>query len=272
MRNSLATLGFIWLVLEPAAFFLKAEHWRRGWHVYLVVLGASLIVGYLLALPRLPIERSLMSANVTIRIQEGDLLAQVGNLAVGINDCFDTTTTDGVISPNSLQGKVVANSFGGNTSALDEAIEADLALTAESGVLDTGKTYGKKTRYPIGTTVVIEQGEQRFFMVAYGYMPAELPVRVAVDKADFHRALLMLWDKVRERGQRDELHVPLLGGDFARLGMTRTQLIQVVLLSFIGTQGSAEVAPAFTLWLQPKDARAVDLPALGVWLDSVCGR
>jgi hypothetical protein len=272
VRNVLAAFGLSWLAVEPAAFFLGGGNGRLGWTGYFVLLAVAGLAGYLRSLPRLPLKRSLAGSKVMVRIAEGDLLDQTGNLIVGTNDFFDTTTAGGVISPASLQGLVAARLYDGDLPSFDQAIADSLALSRETGEVVGEKEYGKKVRYPIGTTAVVDRGPRRVFLVAYGRMPKALPVRVSVDRADFHHALIALWDQVRDRGQREALHVPILGGNFARFHGTLTQLVQTIVLSFIGAQGPAEVSPVLTMWLRPEDTLRVDLPALAVWLDSVCGR
>lgn len=270
-RSSLAAFGVAWLALEPVGFFLGGDWSHYGWLGYLGLVVVSAIAGYGLALPRLPIERALAGSKVRVRIAEGDLLDQQGNLVIGVSDCFDTALTGGIISPRSLQGQALERLYGGEAAALDADIEEALRAGGAQGAEAGTKSYGKRVRFDIGTTAVVERDQRRLFLLVYGRMPDRPPIQVEVRKEDFHLALVRLWEAVREWGQRDELHVPLLGGNFARLRSTRTQLVQTIALSFIAAQGPAEVAPVMTLWLRQEEMGDVDLPALTVWLNSVCG-
>lgn len=262
----------MWLGVEPLTAFQVWNGSGHGAILYAAMVLVGAIAGYFITVPRLPLEREVARSKVTVRVSVGDILEQEGNIVVGTNECFDTELTGGIISPNSLQGQLLERVYKNNVEDLDNDVDAFFAETGAVSEKAPEKTYGKKRRYEIGSTAVIARGKQRFFLLAYGRMPDSVPVKVMVDKGDFHKALVQLWTELGSWGQREPVHVPLLGGNFARFHGTQTQLLQMILLSFIATQAPDEVGTDFTVWVHPDQLQRIDLPALAVWLDSVCGR
>jgi hypothetical protein len=93
---------------------------------------APLVVVSLLAAlwrsrPRNRFEFKLPPSDLTIAIEVGDVLAQEGNVVLGSNDVFDTSLSDEIISPRSVQGQLLQRTFDGDASHLDEQITSSLA-------------------------------------------------------------------------------------------------------------------------------------------------
>ena len=264
-RAFLTAFGMVWLVAEPAGlFFPNTFDW--GWEGYLgLVIVSGFFAGYV-ARPRSKISRALPPTNVVISVSVGDLLAQHGNIIVGANDTFDTQLEDGVISPRSVQGQLLGHVFGGDRAVLDHQIEASV-LTA-AGASDPAKTFGKRVRYPIGTIAVVQRGDDRFFLAAFCRMSNSMPAHVGSSIEDLQVALARTWEEINAAGQREPVHIPVLGSNLARLGVTHTLLIQMIVLSFIAARprGASEL----TVWIADADRDTVDLAMLDQWLHGLC--
>jgi hypothetical protein len=94
-----------------------------------------------------------------IKIVVGDVLAQEGNVVLGSNDTFDTSLSDDIISPKSVQGQLLQRVFAGDIDSLDDQISTSLAEATP--VADPDKTFGKTDRYPIGTVAIAAKGNAR---------------------------------------------------------------------------------------------------------------
>lgn len=156
--------------------------------------------------------------------------------------------------------------FGGDRAQLDREVEASLG---SSGQQDSTKTFGKTVRYPVGTVAWVRRGSARYFLIAFTRMSSSLPANVESSITDLQIALAAAWAAVRTSGQQEPVHVPILGLRLARLDLSRTLLIQLIVLSFIaGTRQGGP--PRMTIWIRKEDAQMVDMPVLKEWLRGLC--
>ncbi len=264
----LAVFGGLWLFLEPLAVF-NVWDLHEGIAGYLALVGVSVLAALIVARPTSTLVRKLHPSDTEISICVGNLLEQDNNVVVGVSDAFDTTTDAGVISPQSLQGQLLASIYAQDRAALDA--DLDTALAGHPFTLDDTKTFGKQERYPIGTAAVIEKGRQRFFLLAYTHMPSAPPAEVECSVGDLENALVQLWRSVRASGQNETLHMPIVGSHLARLGLSRTLLIQMIILSFVAVSASGQVTSSLKIWIRDEDREHVDMAALRPWLKGVCG-
>lgn len=265
IRGFLVGFGGLWLALEPLGYFFpKLE---LGWQGYVALLVLAALGALWTARPRTVVERDLPPSDVHIEIRVGDLLEQTGNVVVGVTDTFDTELEGGVISPRSVQGQLLTRAFGGDRAELDAAISR--AVAADKGVEDPTKQFGKRSRFPIGTVAVVERGEARYFLPVFTRMSSDLPPRVSSSVEDLYVALARTWNAVDDGGHREPVHSAVMGSNLARLGLTRTLLIQVLVLSFIASSRRGG-PPRLTVWVHDGDRDTVDLQMLDEWLRGLC--
>lgn len=264
----LTAFGGLWLLLEPLAAF---DVWdlHGGITGYLVLVGVSAVAALFFARPSSKLTRKLHPSDTEISICVGDLLEQENNVVVGVSDAFDTATDAGVISPQSLQGQLLARIYSQDRSAFDADLET--ALAGHPSTRDESKTFGKSDRYPLGTAAVVNKGRQRFFLLAYTRMPSTPPAEVECTVGDLELALVELWRAVRASGQNETVHLPIVGSHLARLGLSRTLLVQMIVLSFVAVSARGQVTSSLKIWVRPEDREHVDMAALRPWLKAVCG-
>lgn len=195
------------------------------------------------------------------------MLSQRGNIIVGTNDTFDSQFEEGVISEESVQGQLLARTFGGDRNHLDRLIDKSLAGTPSEE--DGTKQFGKTRRYPIGTVAVVEFGDARYFLPAFTKMSAGRPPHVNSTIEWLQISLARTWEAISQAGQREPVHLPVIGSHLARLGVSRTLLIQMIVLSFIAAD-PRRVASHLTVYVNPADENTVDMAVLDEWLRGVC--
>ena len=189
-------------------------------------------------------------------------------MVIGTNDVFDTQLEDEVISPRSAQGQLLIDVFGGDRDELDRSIDA--SLVGQEGIEDFAKAFGKTTRYRIGTVAVIRHARARYFLPAVARMSTDRPPNVSSSIEDLQVALAKASDLVRDAGQREPVSLPIIGANFARIKLSKTLLIQSLILSFIAAERSGEISPKLTIFVHEGDIEAVDMAVLDDWLRGVC--
>lgn len=265
VTSSLATFGSLWLVVEPLGLFLPGKlDW--GLTGYIVMLVLSVAVGFYRALPKYEFEHRLGENDVLIRVRTDDVLSASGNLIIGTNDCFDTELGD-IISPNSVQGQLLINVFSSNRQELDQAIDTALADVTYS--TDPLKKQGKSNRYALGTIARVKRGNSTYFLLAFCRMTPEF--RVETTANELWNALASCWSQVRTYGNHQTVSLPILGAGFARLGLSKTLLLQLIILSFLVSLRDGTTSPQIDVYIHPKDAPDLDFIALKRWLQGLAG-
>ncbi len=260
----LVAFGFMWLLLEPAGLFLK-DSVPEGWGMYFGLIGISIVAGVLLAFPRKTVSATIPGADVSVTVCVGDLFDAKDNVIIGTNDVFDTHIGDDIISSRSIQGKFVQNRFDGSVPALDKVI--DEQLVDVPFVVDEAKTKGKNRRYQTGLCLEVNAKGIRHYLSAYCRMGANL--KAETDVCTLISSLEECWNKVRNSGQNQGVSMAVLGSDFGRIGLTQTQLIQILVLSFVNANRVQHVAPSLTIYVYPSNSGRVDFSALRLWLRGV---
>lgn len=260
----LASFGFLWLLVEPIGLF-SPKSVPTGWPVYLILVGASVVCGLSIAWPKKEVSATIPGADVRVTIRVGDIFDAKDNIVIGLNDVFDTHIGDDIISPRSVQAQFVQNRLDGSVPALDKILEEKLqGLPSE---VDETKTKGKTKRYPMGTVVEVNAKGIRHYLLAYCRMGANL--KAETDVCTLISALEVCWEKLRNSGQNHGVSMSVLGSDFGRIGLTQTQLIQILVLSFVNANRLQHVGPELTIYVYKAHAGKVDFAALSLWLRGV---
>lgn len=260
----LESIGIIWLGYEPFALFVPGLV-PHGIGIYLFLLVVAAISGAIWAWPRHSITVSIPARNVEVTVKVGDLFDATDNVIIGINDVFDTNIGDDIISNRSLQAQLVQKRFGGSVQKFDDVIEAQLKTLPST--LDPSKIQGKNLRFQIGTVLQIEAAGIRHYLCAYCRMPASL--KAETDICTILNALDQCWAKIRDSGENNGVSMPIIASDFGRTGLTNTQLVQIIVLSYVAADRTQHVAPSLTIYVHKPHAAKVDFAALRLWLRGV---
>ncbi|MFJ8104862.1 macro domain-containing protein [Streptomyces sp. NPDC096132] len=218
------------------------------------------------------LRHTLRGLRVDVVVVRGDLFDQEdANIVVGFSDTFDTSTDqDVVISRESVQGQLVDRLFEGRHRLLDDGLRRGLKeftpLATESL---RAKRRGRRTRYPIGTTVAVPVGTRRVFALAYSRLGNDLRARSA--PADLRLALERLWPSVARHGLFRPVAVPLIGAGLARIvELDRTQLLLLIVETFTESlRADPAVSPELRVVLRADDLERTDLPAVEAYLRTV---
>jgi hypothetical protein len=259
-----AIFGSLWLLIEPLAIFFP-DRFDYGIHGYTALVLFSLFLSIPWWFPRM--EGYLSSPDSKIKIKVGDLFDEQGHLVIGTNDVFDTALGE-IIKQHSIQGQFLARIYSGDLRKLDQDIEEALRPFADSRKEDLQKTVGKRWRYPVGTTITLGSIKPRYFLIAYGQMGADLVC--GSDADSIWLTLSCLWAEFRQKGQGENLSIPVVGSDLARTGIPRMTLIKMIIISFITASKKKFVSRQLTIVINPTDLESVNLYEIGNFIKATC--
>jgi len=262
IRTFLEVFGISWLLIEPLALWRPADL-RLGMKGYLGLAAFSFIAALYFSRRKTEISGKLSVSDTTITIKKGNLLDQSGNIVIGATDTFDTEIGD-IIAAHSLQGQFQSKHFP-NTGELDALLAKE--LSGEKPKEDKKKLRGKTFRFPNGTTAVLEKANSRYFLVAYTKMRNDL--RVESDICMLANALRDCWSQIRTRGANQPVHMGVVGSGLARIGLSRSLLIQFIVLSFLDAQKNGSLTSHLTIYVSESDIDHVSFSDMRDWLSGL---
>lgn len=262
-RRFLEAFGVLWLVYEPLCHFLPNSV-PRGWGPYALLTALSGLFAIALAWPRQVVTATIPGADVFVSIRVGDLFGAKDNTIIGINDVFDTALGN-IISTRSVQAQFLEKRLAGDVAALDRLVDQELKSVPFEP--DNTKKEGKQNRYQIGTTIALNLYGLQYYLCAYCKMGSNL--KAETDICSLITSLEQCWSSIRNTGQNRTISTPVLASDFGRIGLTKTQLVQIIVLSFVNANRQQHVAPGLTIYIHPSQQREVDMSALRLWLRGV---
>jgi hypothetical protein len=265
-ENFLWGFGLLWLLVEPASLLLFDGSFSN-WRGYIVLVLVSLFIATVRSFPRISISQKLPASDVIIEIRLGDIFEQNGNVLISTNDFFDTELGK-VIERKSVQGQFLERVYRGDCVELDREIDLQLSQLIDQPEEVAGKKYGKKDRYPTGTTICLEVGQAKYFLVACSKM--DLECVATSDGNTIWNSLIASWREIRRKGASEVINVPIIGSGLTRTGLKRHFLVAMIVSSFIAESKVQFVCKRLRIVIYPEDVGEVSLDELEDLLKTVC--
>ncbi|MEL6830419.1 MAG: macro domain-containing protein [Pseudomonadota bacterium] len=236
----------LWMY-PAAALFLAIVMWA---------LDGMVLDGHLRGRARV----TAFSPDGHVEVSFGDIFANDGWIAIGVNDFFDSQVDERVISANTLHGQVIRQFWPNANDKWDEQVAQELAGTVAA---TEHREQGKSERYPIGTAAALAapNGERKFIFVALGRTAAGDGVTQAAAE-DVINAARGLLGKARAVCADEPLNIPLLGGGLARTGIREQLLLQLVLIGIMEETRVARITSKIRIVLPPSLASKINLGAI----------
>jgi hypothetical protein len=154
--------------------------------------------------------------DIMFQVVIGDLFTIPGEVVVSSNSTFDTDMSNGLIAPNSLQGQLALQFFGGQTGDIDRQIAESL-----DGIhyRENPDRPGKHKEYPIGTIARVSAYGRNFYLLAMSHLnkngTAHSDTKILDD------ALEHLWANMASRAEFGDIVIPAIGSGrgLARSGL-----------------------------------------------------
>lgn len=255
-----ATIVFIystiWTVLDSSAFFFPSFE-PRGWRIAGLMLLAGILIGLWRVFPSRRAQIRIKAIDVTIEVEFGDLFESPHPKVVSVTEFFDSEIGQPV-SPRSVHGQLINRCFGGQSAAFDAVVERELASEHYE---DVPRSKGKNKRYRIGTTPLIQVGNDRFFLCALCHADT-VTLKAYCDVPTLWEALDKLWSTVRNRAGGETVSLPLIGGGLSGIGLPPSQLLELILLSVVDFSKRQHIASPIHIVLSPECFEEIDLDML----------
>lgn len=244
-------LGGLLIVIQITDYFSPNPEWtafvKSCW--WLVCSAALLLAAHRIYSKR-SVEARIGGTDIEVEIRIGNVLNQKGAIVVGSNTTFDTSLEDQTISRTSVQGQFTER-YCPNVAELDHKLAQALQAIPSTNRDRTDKPYGKVKEYEFGTVAPVEISGHKAYFVVIARLNSD---RVASSTADeFLDALPNIWNGIRERGGMESLVCPILGSGYSRLNFTRSQLVKMIIRSFVVASSEGKLTEKLSLVIHPKD-------------------
>ena len=156
-----------------------------------------------------------------LTVAYGDLFEEQSEIKViAVNRCFDTEVNDDLISIKTVHGKWIKKNPNIN---IEEQIESSLKRQGLVGIEVSEKRLGNKLRYPVGTVAEVKDGKVTYFLLALTEMNENLNTHCTLD--DYCIAISKLMSYFDQRGQGNDMAMPIMGSGFSRLDRSEEELL-----------------------------------------------
>lgn len=233
----------------------------------LLFLLASLIVGfgvfildgcYFSGFLKRHVSISSNGFDTKIAVKFGDLFAEDGWKAIGVNDFFDSTVDDEIIANNSLHGHVINTYWPEGPDDWQNQINASLK---GSDFLKFKRDQGNKKRYPIGTTAKAIADNQKFLCVALGHTDEKTFKTSATAESLIHAVRGML-SKARTVCANEPLFIPFMGTGLGRVGSKHAIVVDLILVAIFEETKVQKITNSITIVLADDKSTDINLDSI----------
>ena len=267
LTSALSKIGASWLILNVFLYFSNIPAAQVKAH-------GSWFIGFIALWtlwdrrPLLSITERLLGRDIELEVKIGNIFTESGAKVISINTTFDTDIEGGIIAEDSLQGKFTKKYYE-SVQSLDNDLETALAGYEVYEDLQN-KSFGKKKRYKMGTTVKLRPKRQLFYLVAIAELNEQGVAQSSFE--EIKSCLKKAWEYIGECGETEPIVVPLVGSGRARITETRNVLAREIIRSFVEACATRKCCEKLTLVISPYDYRKhkLNLYELGEYLRFVC--
>lgn len=237
-------LTTIWALLEPFVS-ICFQNINKYWFL-LIFLFPSIIIAFIRTFPKNSVKINLKNTNAIINIKFADIFNENGNIAIAVNEYFDSEIGR-LVSPESLHGCFIKNILGNKQELFDDAVSKSL-----KGIHSTHykRDSGKQEIYPIGTTAILEFGEKKYLLFALAKTNEQYEAYTSPSM--LLEALDGMLVKARAECNGYPLNIPLVGTGLSRSGIPPKYIIDLLLISILKASKKAEITKEINIVITKK--------------------
>lgn len=243
----------LWTVLEPIFALLDIDTKNNGCYYLTAYIIVSFIIALVVVYPKRKVKFSLTNTNTKVEIVFGDLFNTTGHKVISASEFFDSKIGKPV-SPKSLQGVFISKVLGGHSTIFDDAVNSQLA---GKEIATVQRVDGKTLKYDIGSTIIIDHDQSRYFIFALSTTDNECNANSTPTL--MLKALEGLWNKVRIEGNGNDVNLPLIGNGLSRIGLPPSQLLQLILISLLKSVKERDLSSTIRIVLTEDVFSKIDL-------------
>lgn len=255
-RSILISMGALWLPIEAYEGLSNTDANLSyfGFVVLSVIVGIALFFldGYFLTgflKSRVSITSSGFDTKIAITF--GDLFAQSGWKAIGVNDFFDSIVDGDLVSPKTLHGQVINTYWPEDREGWQQQINTSQTTKPLEKV---SRAKGNERRFPIGTTAIATNGDQKMLFVALSKTDETNNVTTASAES-LIRAVRGLLQRARAVCANEPLYIPLMGSGLGRVGIKNAILVDLILVAIFEETKQSKITGSITIVL-PVDKKS----------------
>jgi hypothetical protein len=244
-------LTTIWALLEPfVSIYFK--NINKYWFL-VIFLFPSIIIAFIRTFPKKSIIIKLRNTNAIINIKFGDIFNENGNIAIAVNEYFDSEIGN-LVSLGSMHGYFIKNILGNKQELFDNAVCKSLKGIPS---MHNMRNFGKQEVYQIGTTAVLEFGEKKYllFVLARTNEQYEAYTTPSLLLEALNRMLV----KARSECNGYPLNIPLVGTGLSRSGIPPKYIIELLLISILRVSKEAEITKKINIVIAEELFDEIDL-------------
>lgn len=219
--------GFVtilWAFFSPS---LSSFANRCPWSLLFGLFILALIYALYANRSKRKIELSL-SDKVKAKIFFGGLFESNEIIVIPVNEYFDTTVDDKIISSKTVHGKFIQRFFGGNDAELKKQIKKELKRYKVLGT-NLERKFGNKNKYALGTVCEVKKGSKVFYLVALTRFNSNH--RAEVRNSEYQRVLCDLFSYIEQNSQGRKVSIPLVGAGHSGVNLSKQKLLEFLLFS-----------------------------------------
>lgn len=244
-------LTTIWTFLEPVVSVIYKDI-NRYWFLVVFIIP-SVIIAFVRTFPKKKVTIRLKNTNSTIHVKFGDLFGETDNIAIAVNEYFDSVIGK-LVSPTSIHGKFIKDVLGGKSEIFDQAV-----LTSLNGfsTIHNQREDGKHEIYPIGTTAVLEFGGKKYLLFVLSKTNEKYEAHTTPGL--IFESLNGLLTKARSECNGGPLNIPLIGTGLSRSGIPPKYVIDLILIALLKANKEAEVTKEINIIIAEELFEEIDL-------------
>ncbi|QZT35924.1 DUF6430 domain-containing protein [Halosquirtibacter xylanolyticus] len=240
LKSIFAIYGLLWLLISTLDFFKIYTRDEYSYYAFFIFIAISIILSIILRRPIKSISIPFPEYDFNIDVRIADLFGMGGATMISSNTIFEADVAGGKIAVDSLQGQFTAKYYTGNQNGLINSINEKI------------NKIGLTPPYPMGTTIPIHTHGKTFYFTAMATMGEN--GNASSTLTDIKNALNGLWGYVREKGELQELAVPVIGTGRGRLQTTRKKMIALIAESFVKASIEGKFTDKLVITIRPEDA------------------
>lgn len=166
-----------------------------------------------------------------VEVKFGDIFEENADLKViGFNEYFDTQVDNVIVSTLSLHGQYIERFYKGRVADLDSLISSDAHLVEAILGDNASREQGKKTRYKLGTVVVVND----YLLAAFSRFDSSNKAYLEIN--DYISCLLNFWNEVDRVYAGRTVALPILGSGLTRFkgyeNISDQELLELIIWTF----------------------------------------